>query len=188
MDWRRTEPTKVVKVGWRTIVSKTFTLPNGKVSVFDTLHNEGFAAAGVVALTKDNKVITARQFRPGPERLMDEIPGGLVEEGETPEAAARRELLEETGYRAGALKLLGAFNRDSLMNGEWYYYLATDCELVTKTPENDEHEFVDVILKTIPEFIADAKRGLLTDPEAVLAAYDDLTEIMKEGQDDETTN
>lgn len=176
MDWQRTEPTKVTKVGWRTVVSKTFTLPDGKNAVFDTVNPEDFSAAGVIALTKNNEVITARQFRSGPEILMDEVPGGIIEPGEDPETAARREMQEETGYKAGTLKFLGKFYRDSSMNGEWYYYLATDCELVSD-PQNDEHEFIDVILKTIPEFIAHAKKGLLTDPFAVLAAYDDLIEI-----------
>lgn len=179
MNWRRTEPTAVTKIGWRTIVSKTFILPDGKSAEFDTVNPENFSAAGIVALTKDNKVIIGRQFRPGPERLMDEIPGGIVDPGEDPETAARREMLEETGYKAGSLKLLGEFHRDSGTNGKWYYYLATDCELVSDNPENDEHEFIEVILKTIPEFISDAKKGLLTDPFAVLAAYDDLTELNK---------
>lgn len=179
MEWQRTDPTKVTKVGWRTIVSKTFVLPNGKSSEFDTINPEDFAAAGVIALTKDSKVIIARQFRPGPEKLIDEIPGGLVDPGETPEIAARRELLEETGYEAGILKPLGVAYKDSFMNGKFYYYLATDCKLVNETPENGEHEFIDVILKSIPEFIDDAKKGLLTDPFAVLAAYDDLTVINK---------
>jgi ADP-ribose pyrophosphatase len=181
MEWQRTEPTKVTKVGWRTVVSKTFILPNGKSAVFDNVNPEDFSAAGIVALTKDDMVITGRQFRPGPELLMDEIPGGIVDAGEDPEAAARREMLEETGYKAGPLKFLGSFYRDSGMNGKWYYYLATDCELVSDNPENGEHEFIDVILKTIPEFIADAKKGMLTDPFAVLTAYDDLIEINEKG-------
>jgi len=180
MDWQRTEPTKITKVGWRTIVAKTFTLPDGKSAEFDTINREDFSAAGIIALTKDNKVITGRQFRPGPEQLMDEIPGGIVDPGESPETAAKREMLEETGYKAGSLKFLGAFHRDSMTNGKWYYYLATDCELVNTTPENGEHEFIEVILKTIPKFINDAKKGLITDPFAVLAAYDDLIALNKE--------
>ena len=180
MDWQRTEPTEVTKVGWRTIVSKTFRLPDNKSAVFDTVNPEDFSAAGIIALTKDNKVITGRQFRPGPEQLMDEIPGGIVDPGEDPETAARREMLEETGYKAGTLKFLGAFRRDSGTNGKWYYYLATDCELVKETAENGEHEFIEIVLKTIPEFITDAKKGILTDPFAVLAAYDDLVTLSKE--------
>jgi len=180
MDWQRTEPTKITKVGWRTIVTKTFTLPDGKSADFDTVNHEDFSAAGIIALTKDNKVITGRQFRPGPEQFMDEIPGGLVDPGEDPETAARREMMEETGYKAGSLKFLGAFHRDSGDNGKWYYYLATDCELINDNPENGEHEFIEVILKTIPEFITDAKKGMLTDPFAVLAAYDDLIALNEE--------
>lgn len=178
--WQRVEPTIHTKVDWHTVVIKTFQTPDGKIVTRATANAETTRAAGVVALTPDRKVIVARQFRPGPEKIMIELPGGGVDEGEDTEAAARRELLEETGYMAGAMTFLGEFPRDAYINGLWSYYLATDCRL-TGAQALDHDEFVEVDLMSIDDFIANAKQGNMTDPAAVLAAYDQLRQMQKEG-------
>ena len=67
-QWERIEPTIIDKVGYRSIVTKTFRLPNGEVRDFQTISAEGTMFAGCIALTPGRKVIIARQFRPGPER------------------------------------------------------------------------------------------------------------------------
>jgi 8-oxo-dGTP pyrophosphatase MutT (NUDIX family) len=69
--------------------------------------------AAVVALTEQQRVLIVRQYRPAVERDTLELPSGLVDAGETPEEAARRELLEETGYQGGAWELLGAMEPDT---------------------------------------------------------------------------
>ena len=63
--------------------------------------------AAVVAVTEDQQVLIVRQYRPAVEHDTLELPSGLVDPGETPGEAARRELLEETGYEAGEVEVLG---------------------------------------------------------------------------------
>src|ERR671933_1010662 len=65
-------------------------------------------AAIIFPLTKEGEVVRVRQYRPPLERMELGLPAGLVEESEKPEAAARRELLEETGYSRGEWEPLGA--------------------------------------------------------------------------------
>src|SRR5882757_1299880 len=142
-DWQRIEPTIVTKIDYRNVVVKTFEVPDtDRKKTFATFLSEGSRAAGIIAVTKDKQVIIARQFRAGPERVMDEIPGGGVNEGEDPEAGARRELLEETGYERGKIEFLGVSSRDAYINGTWYYYLATDCTLTAGGAQLDEDELV----------------------------------------------
>ncbi len=69
--------------------------------------------AAVLAITPDERVLIVRQYRPAVERYMLELPSGLVDPGETPEQAARRELLEETGYEAETLEVLGPMFPDT---------------------------------------------------------------------------
>ena len=174
--WKRIDPTIITKIDYHNVIVKTFELPNGEIATRSTFLGEGRSAAGSIAVTKDNKIIVAKQFRPGPEKVMMEIPGGFVDEGEEPEAAARRELLEETGYTAETMISLGVFGRDSAMNGTWHYFLATGCEL-THDQDLDDDEFVEIELLSIDEFITNAKQGGMTDPFAVLAAYDELVKM-----------
>jgi 8-oxo-dGTP pyrophosphatase MutT (NUDIX family) len=68
--------------------------------------------AAVVALTDEQRVLIVRQYRPAVEHHTLEIPSGLVDAGETPMEAARRELLEETGYEGGDWQLLGGLEPD----------------------------------------------------------------------------
>ena len=175
-QWKRIEPTTVTKVGWRKVTTKTFVMPDGKESTFDTVHPDGQEFAGVIALTPDNKVIVARQYRPGPEKVMDDLPGGFVDKGEDPETAMRRELREETGYEAGKVTYLGTFHKDVYMNATWHAFIAYDCTKVSE-PENLDDEFIELDLISIDELIEKAKHDQLQDHAVVLMAYDELQRL-----------
>jgi 8-oxo-dGTP pyrophosphatase MutT (NUDIX family) len=77
--------------------------------------------AAVVAITEEQRVLVVRQYRPAVEHDTLELPSGLVDAGETPLEAARRELLEETGYAGGEWELLGGMEPDTgrLSNRIW---------------------------------------------------------------------
>lgn len=176
--WKRVEPTNITKVGWRTIVTKTFVMPDGKTETFDTFGSEGQEFVAIIALTTENKVVIARQFRFGPEKIMDELPGGFVDKNEDPEAAIRRELLEETGFTVGTLEYLGAFNKDTYMNAKWHVFFGTNCVLQqAQKLEPEEHIEIDCI--SISNFIDNAKNNRMTDVPAVLMAYDKLVELSR---------
>jgi ADP-ribose pyrophosphatase len=69
--------------------------------------------AATVALTEDERVVLVRQYRPAIERETLELPSGLVDPGENPLQTARRELLEETGYDAPEIEMLGPLLPDT---------------------------------------------------------------------------
>jgi ADP-ribose diphosphatase len=71
----------------------------------------------VVALTRAEELVLVRQYRHGEGRVTLEIPGGLVDPGESAARAAARELLEETGYRAGSVEPLGVVNPNPALFG-----------------------------------------------------------------------
>jgi ADP-ribose pyrophosphatase len=80
-----------------------FLLPSGKAVVHETIHLP--SAVAVVPLLEEGegprRVVLVEQFRTSVGAYIHELPAGILEEGEDPEACARRELEEETGYRAG---------------------------------------------------------------------------------------
>ena len=78
----------------------------------------------VIAMTPSREILLVRQFRPVVERQTLELPSGHIEGTESPEEAARRELLEETGFVAPHLELLGTLVPDvgRLANRMWCYF------------------------------------------------------------------
>ena len=80
--------------------------------------------ANVLALTADRHVLLVRQFRPAIGADTLEFPGGLVDAGERPQQTAGRELLEETGFAADGIELLGTLRTDTgrLTNRLWCFF------------------------------------------------------------------
>ena len=99
----------------------------------------------VVAVTDDGELILIWQYRHGVDALSLEIPGGVIDEGESAEAAARRELREETGYEARSWEpLLFTHPNPALQGNRCFAFLATGAHLAGKAAfdENEECEVV----------------------------------------------
>ncbi len=175
--WKRLPYNEAHKIGWRHIMIKKFIDPAGNEQEFGIYDKEGTKMAAVIALTEDNKVVVARQFRQGPELVMDELPGGGVNKEEDPETAALRELLEETGYVPKSIEFIGVARKEAYRNGVHHYYLARGCTQEHQ-PNPDEGEFVEPQEITIEQLIQNAKNGLLTDSVAVLLAYEELQKLI----------
>jgi ADP-ribose pyrophosphatase len=180
--WERIEPTIVAKIGYRTVVVKHFVQPDGAIVDWTVLNEDGWAAANAIAITADNKVVIARQFRAGPEKIFDELPGGVMDAGETPEACAVRELAEEVSYRPGKVEYLGACYYDANVNGARHYFLLTDCTPTHKPQQLDAEEHIEVGLISIDELLQNAKSGRMSDPGGVLLAYDKLKELQRDSK------
>ena len=177
--WKRLDDgSNKTRAGFRTITHKQFAMNNGKTIEADIIGNEGSSAAAVIVLTPENKVVIAKQFRCGPEKIMYEMPGGAVDAGETPEVAAKRELREEVGYESKDIEYIGAAYVNAWDNIVHHYYLARDAYSIG-APTPEELEEIEIEMISISEFIDNALHARMTDAQGVLLAYDTLRELEK---------
>ena len=103
----------------------------------------------IVALTKQQEVLLIKQYRHGAQKILWELPGGAVNEDEVPIVAAKRELLEETGYSSNKWVLLGSSRPNpAIQSNTIYHYLALDCE---KTAETSFDENESIATRLLPE-------------------------------------
>ena len=126
-------------------------------------------AAIVFPLTGEGEVVLVRQYRPAIDRVEFGLPAGLVEEGEEPEKAARRELSEETGYTGGEWESLGAVASSPSLKDNWaHLYLARGVEL-TATQRPDEYERLEILTVPIEELLPKIRAGEIVSSSGVAA-------------------
>jgi 8-oxo-dGTP pyrophosphatase MutT (NUDIX family) len=113
----------------------------------------------VLALTENMEGVLIHQYRHGIQKIILELPGGMVDEGESPSEAARRELLEETGYHSERIVQIGCVspNPDNHTN-LIYSFLALDAKMVA-AQRLDATEEINVVLKPLDDLIALAGSG-----------------------------
>ena len=128
------------------------TLNNGKTITREKLVKNGKdgSAAIIFPITEDGKVLLAAEPRVFTKETVDiGLPAGYIEENEDASVAAKRELLEETGYEADTLIPLGAFYQDQGCSGAYnHYFLALNCRKVCDQ-HLDKDEFIEYILVDI---------------------------------------
>ena len=136
----------------------------------------------VFAATPSGEIIMIRQYKHGAKRTSLTLPGGLVEKGEDPEEAAKRELLEETGYQAESWQSLGSYVvNGNLGCGKGHFFMAAGAKPVQE-PESGDLETMEIELLS-REQIAEALRSgevMLLNHAAVIALA-----MMAEGASEE---
>jgi 8-oxo-dGTP pyrophosphatase MutT (NUDIX family) len=132
-------------------------LPNG--NFLDATIFEFRAWTNVVPLTRNGEVVLVRQYRHGVCEALLELPGGVVEEGEDPAEGAKRELVEETGYAARDMILVGKlYPNPALQVNTLYCFLALDVEQVQEQ-NLDPGEDIEVELVPLDELVEMAKHA-----------------------------
>lgn len=142
-----------------TIRAQTYRLPDGRVIQpcylleYDTWVN-------VVALTPDQQVLLVRQFRYGIGRTLLEVPGGVMEQDdESPEAAARRELLEETGCTAEQFIPVGVVSPNPANQSNLCHTFLALNAVQVQDLNLDESEFLQVARMPLGEAVELAQKG-----------------------------
>ena len=124
----------------------------------------------IIPLTANEEVVLIEQYRHGIDEIALEIPGGLVDDDESPQEAAVRELAEETGYVPRAVVLLGRSRPNPAIQNNWvYHYLALDCEL-KQAVRFDGNESIGTGLVPLAEIAPLISEGMITHS-LVVAAF-----------------
>ncbi|MRG93885.1 NUDIX hydrolase [Polyangium spumosum] len=105
----------------------------------------------IAAVTTDGRIVLVQQYRHGINEVTLETAGGIVDEGETPELAARRELREETGFASKDLEPLGWVHPNpAVQNNRCHLFLARRAE-AAGAPAPDEDEHIEPVVLSVGE-------------------------------------
>ena len=164
--WKRHSRKTIYDNPWITVYEDQVTRPDGGPGIYGVVHYKNLAV-GIVALDRRGRVLLVGQYRYPLDRYSWEIPEGGGAIHEEPLQAAKRELLEETGYRAGQwAEILRAHLSNSVSDEEAVCFLATELEAGTARPDSTEQ----LAVRWVPwaEAVDMVRRGEITDALAVM--------------------
>jgi len=146
----------------------TVRLPNGKLATREFVDHPG--AVCVVPFKDPKTVVLVRQYRHPVGKTTFEIPAGKLDPGEGPIRCARRELREETGYRAGRIeRILGFWPAPAFSNEKMYIYRAEQLKPGPMSP--DEDEFIGSVEVPFQEALDWARSGKIQDVKTILGLF-----------------
>jgi len=141
-------------------------LPDGQVVRMDIVEHVG--AVTILPLDEDGQIWFVRQYRHATGKALLELPAGMLEPGEQPEACARREIREETGMAAGQIEKLGELYLAPGYSTEYMHvFLAQD--LYPSPLPGDQDEFLSVEKISFKQAFELVKRGELQDAKSLAA-------------------
>lgn len=134
--------------------------PGGVVAIREVVTHHGSIV--LLPVFPDHSILLVRQYRYAAGKFLWELSAGHIERGERPAAAARRELIEETGYTARRLRrILDFFPSSGVMTERMWVFLATGLQAGVSRPEADER--IAVRRFALPEIESMMRRGMIHD-------------------------
>jgi ADP-ribose pyrophosphatase len=156
--------------------SDTVELPDGTIiEGYFVRESRGFAI--IVALTPDRRVVLVRQYKHGIGQIVLEMPAGMIDEGESPEACAIRELAEETGYAGDPPQLLRSLFADPTSSNASFHIFLIENAVPKFAQSLDTTEAILVESVTIEDLGTAARDGRIGSGSQVAAAYIALDHI-----------
>ena len=124
-----------------TLIEDEIILPNGNKANYLRYKDDGSCAVTIIA-KKDRKILFQREYSYPSNQKLFQFPGGVVPVNEEPETGANRELMEEMGFKANQLKLLGSYLMDNIrLTQQMHVFLASD--LIKQALEKDIEEEIE---------------------------------------------
>jgi ADP-ribose pyrophosphatase len=141
--------------------------PDGSIGELEMIRHPG--ASAIVALKSGQPIVVLiRQYRYAADGFVWEVPAGKLDPGEAPEACARRELEEETGYRAGRLERLSTiYTTPGFTDEVIHLFLATELEV--GTARHEPNEFIELHEIPLADAIEMIDRGEIVDAKSICA-------------------
>jgi ADP-ribose pyrophosphatase len=166
LPWKQLSTKPIYDNPWISVREDQALMPDGRTTIYGVITTT--PAVGVLGFVNDDHVVMVRQWRYVAGRAMWEIPTGAAHMGEALEEAARREMIEETGYRVVSLQLLTSYHSSkSVMDETCTVYLGTDLVLGEAKP--DDTEFIQIAVVPFSDVVAMVLSGEIKDAMTVVA-------------------
>lgn len=168
--WKTLSSRPAFEHRWFKVQQDTVELGNGVVldDYFYYLHGD---VAMVLALTESREIVLTRQYRHALNEFFIELPSGLVDPGESPLEAAKRELMEETGYGAEQFELLAELAPSpGKIKGVWYVYLAQNARRLADVKLEDSEE-IEVLPTPVHEVLKMIRTGAMRADTSIAPIY-----------------
>ena len=175
LKWKKISVRRLPIGRYRSFLRKRYRLPNGHIDNFFILQQLRVVAALVV--TADRYIILAKQFRPGLDKILWELPGGARDKQETSRQAIAREVMEETGYR-GRIHYLGSSTNDAWSTLWRDHYLITNA-IKVGPPKPDLTEITAVARVTRKKLRQLMTAGKMSDIETAYRGLEMLGKLYK---------
>jgi len=148
--WTLLDSKYIIQRPWATLRVDKLQLPNGYIKE-EYYVLEYPTWVNMVAFTEDNQLLFVRQYRHGASKILIELPAGVVDEGEEPEEAARRELLEETGYAFESIEYICQLYANPATSGNLTYTYVLKGGKKVQEQQLDSSEDIEVVAMGIAE-------------------------------------